>query len=98
MYPHPHTRVVAAALRQPLLGKCTTLRHLHSTINPPKQESGFTPRGGPDLGKIACVLSVMLSYAGRLFVQRDVPLPNQQGPSWSHRWTRISRDIFGVPG
>ena len=38
MNPGPHTRVVTTALRQPLPGKCTMLHHLHSTINPPKQE------------------------------------------------------------
>ena len=35
---HPHKHVVTAAPRQPLLGKCTTLYHNISTINPPKQE------------------------------------------------------------
>ena len=76
---HPHTCVVAVALRQPLLGKCTTLHHHISTINPPKQEQGFTPRGVPNLGKTARVISDTLPHVGLLFVQRGVPPPNQQG-------------------
>ena len=45
------------------------------------------PHGGLKLGKIACLISVVLPHAHLLFVQRDVPLPNQQGASWSHRWS-----------
>ena len=52
------------------------------------------PRSGPNLGK----LLVCSPYADLLFVQRDVPPPNQQGATRSHRWPRISRDIFGAPG
>ena len=37
------------------------------------------PHGGPNLGKIVCVISAMLPHARLLFVQHDVPLPNQQG-------------------
>ena len=37
------------------------------------------PHGGPNLGKIACVIPVMLPCIGLLFAQRDSPLPNQQG-------------------
>ena len=44
------------------------------------------PWGGPNLGKIACVISVVLPHARLLFVQCDAPLPNQQGAFWSHRW------------
>lgn len=78
-HPRPHTRVASAALRQPLPGKCTVHHHYISTINPPKQEKAFTPHGGLNLGKIARVISVMLPHVGLLFVQRDSPLPNQQG-------------------
>lgn len=97
---HPHTRVVAVAPRQSLPGKCTTLHHHFSTINPPKHEYGFTPRGGPNLGKISCVIPDALPHARLLFVQRVAPLPNQQGASWSHRWPWFSRDkdIFMCQG
>ena len=58
------------------------------------------PRGGPNLGKNACVISAVLLHVGLLFVQRDVPLPNQQGASWSHRWpwfpaTYFARQVGG---
>ena len=76
---HPHTRVVAVALRQPLAGKCTTPGHHISTINPPNQEQSFTPRGGPNLGKTACVIPTVLPCIGLLFVRCDYPLPSQQG-------------------
>ena len=58
------------------------------------------PPGGPNLGKIACVISVVLPHARLLFVQRVTPLPNQQGASWSHRWpwfpaTSLARQVGG---
>ena len=37
------------------------------------------PHSGPNLGKIACVIHVVLPCVGLLFVQHDSPLPNQQG-------------------
>ena len=37
------------------------------------------PRGDPNLGKIACVISVVLFDAPLLFVQRAIPPPNQKG-------------------
>ena len=45
------------------------------------------PRGGLNVGKIAHVISVVLPHSRTLFVQRDIPLPNQQGAFWSHRWS-----------
>ena len=44
------------------------------------------------------MLCVVLLCAGLLFVQRDIPLLNQQGTPWSHRWPWIPSDIFGAPG
>ena len=45
------------------------------------------PRGGPNLGKIACVIIAAPPHVLQLFVQRDTPLPNQQRGPWSHRWS-----------
>ena len=39
------------------------------------------PRGGPNLGKTARVISAVLPQAHLLFVQCDTPLLNQQGAS-----------------
>ena len=44
------------------------------------------PRGGPNLGKIARMISVMLPCVGLLFVQCDSLYRTSKGPSWSHRW------------
>ena len=41
------------------------------------------PRGGPNLGKIASVIPAVLPHDRLLFVQRDLPMPNQQGAFWS---------------
>ena len=74
---HPHTRVATVALRQPLSGIVLRLTTSFSTINPPKQEYDFTPPGGPNMGKNACVISAVLPHARLLFVQHDAPMPNQ---------------------
>ena len=39
------------------------------------------PNGGPNLGKIACVIPAAPPHARLLFVQCVAPLPNQQGAS-----------------
>ena len=44
------------------------------------------PRGSPNLGKTARVISVVLPHVHLLFVQRDSSLLNQQGASWSYTW------------
>ena len=54
-----------------LPGKCTMHHNILFPINRPKQENGFMPRGGPNLGKTACVIPVMLPCVGLLFVQCD---------------------------
>ena len=87
---HPHTRVVAAALRQPLPGKCTTLHHDISTINPPKAGVGFYASRRPEPGKSSRVISVALPYVGLLFLQRDSPCRTSKGPPWPHRWPWFS--------
>ena len=33
------------------------------------------------------MISAVLPHARLLFVQRVITLPNQQGTSWSHRWS-----------
>ena len=76
---HPHTHVVAAALRQPLSGKCTMHHHHFSTINPPKQEWGFMTRVGLNLGKTARVISVALPPCWSALCATRLPLSNQQG-------------------
>ena len=65
---HSYARIATLALPD----KCPTLHHHSSTIIPPKQEYGFTPHGGPNLGKTASVISVVLLHARLLFVQHNV--------------------------
>ena len=50
-----------------------------ATINLPQKEYSFTPRGGPNLGKTAGVISVVLCYASPLFVQRAHPPAERKG-------------------
>ena len=59
------------------------------------------PRNNPNLGKTARVISAVLPHACLLFVQCDVPLPNQQGALRSNTWswfptTSLARQVGGL--
>ena len=43
------------------------------------------PHGGPNLGKIARMISVVLSHVGLLFVQCDSSSRTSKAPPWPHR-------------
>ena len=58
-----------------LPGKSAALFHHQST----KAGVGFTPRGGPNLGKTARVICVVLCDASPLFVQRAHPPTEPKG-------------------
>ena len=74
-----HTRVAALTPRHPCWARVLHLHH-GPLINPPRQEQGFTPHGGPNLAKNCPCDHCRAALRPSLFAQCALsPLPNHKG-------------------